>query len=112
MVGSWPGSFRAEVARAALNVDGPAVRRRCFCGSIGGWLSCQLEKQGGLQIVFDRGISDRHINQSSTLETRYETVVLDRIEGDATIAPPQHAIIFGAKSSGGVPVRMHDPFER
>jgi len=45
------------------------------------------------------------------LKSHDELVVLDRIDGDATVAPPQHAIIFGAKSSGGVPVRMNDPFE-
>src|SRR6266566_8592769 len=65
-----------------------------------------------LQVLFYRGISDRHVNQSSILKPRDELVVFDRIEGDATGAPPEHAIIFGAKSSGGVPVRVDDPFER
>ena len=62
--------------------------------------------------MFDRGISDRHVNQSSILKPRDELVVFDRIYGDATVAPTQHAVIFGAKSSGGVPVRVDDPFER
>jgi len=50
-------------------------------------------------------ISDRHLNESSILKPRDELVVFDRIEGDATGAPPEHAVIFGAKSSGGVPVK-------
>jgi len=61
--------------------------------------------------LFDRVISDRHINQSSILQPRDELVVFDRIKGDATSAPPEYAIIVGAKSSGGVPVRVDDPFE-
>ncbi len=65
-----------------------------------------------LQVLFYRGISDRDVNQSSILKPRDELVVFDRIEGDATGAPPEHAIIFGAKGSGGVPVRVDDPFER
>jgi hypothetical protein len=65
-----------------------------------------------LQVLFDRGISNRHVNQSSILKPRDELIVFDRIEGDATGAPPEHAIIFGAKSGGGVPVRVDDPFER
>jgi hypothetical protein len=64
-----------------------------------------------LQVLFDRSISDRHVNQSSILKPHDELVVFDRIDGDATVAPPQHAIIFGAKSSGGIPVRVNDPFE-
>ena len=58
-----------------------------------------------LQVLFDRGISNRHVNQSAILKPRDELVVFDRIEGDATGAPPEHAVIFGAKSSGGVPVK-------
>jgi len=60
-----------------------------------------------LQILFYRGISDRHVNQSSILKPRDELVVFDRIEGDATGAPPEHAIIFGAKSSGGADAGPH-----
>ena len=62
--------------------------------------------------MLDRGISDRHVNQSSILKPRDELVVFDRIDDDATVAPPQHAAIFGAKTSGGVPVRVDEPFER
>src|SRR6516225_10703873 len=47
-----------------------------------------------LQVLFDRGISNRHVNQGSILKPRDELVVFDRIEGDATRAPPEHAIIF------------------
>jgi hypothetical protein len=65
-----------------------------------------------LQVLFYRGISDRHVNQGSILKPRDDLVVFDRIERDATGAPSEHAIIFGAKSSGGVPVRVDDPFER
>jgi hypothetical protein len=61
--------------------------------------------------LFDRVIADSYVNQRSILEPPDELVVFDRIDGDATVAPPQHAVIFGAKSSGGVPVRMEDPFE-
>ncbi|MFZ1151603.1 MAG: hypothetical protein WAR76_18000, partial [Xanthobacteraceae bacterium] len=61
-----------------------------------------------LQVLFYRVISDRHVNQSSILKPCDELVVFDRIEGDATGAPPEHAIIFGTKSSGGVPVRVDD----
>ncbi len=65
-----------------------------------------------LQVLFYRGISDRHVNQSSILKPRDELIVFGWIEGDATGAPPEHAIIFGAKSGRGVPVRVDDPFER
>jgi hypothetical protein len=58
--------------------------------------------------LFDQGISDRHVNQSSILKPRDELVVFDRIDDDATVAPPQHAAIFGAKTSGGVPVRVDE----
>src|SRR6201981_3413584 len=67
--------------------------------------------EGELQVLFYRGLSDRHVNQSSILKPRDELIVFDRIEGDATGAPPEHAVIFGAKSGGGVPVRVDDPFE-
>src|SRR6201987_5980100 len=65
-----------------------------------------------LQVLFDRGISNRHVNQSSILKPRDELIVFDRIEGDTTGAPPKHAIILGAKGSGGIPIRVDDPFER
>src|SRR6185436_6385679 len=64
-----------------------------------------------LQILFDRGISDRHVDQCS-LKARDELVVFDRIDSDAAVAPPQYAVILGAKTSGRVPVRMDDPFIR
>ncbi|MGA7230130.1 MAG: hypothetical protein WBX95_04240, partial [Xanthobacteraceae bacterium] len=72
---------------------------------MGCYFPAQATAAGGrkreLQVLFYRGISDRHVNQSSILKPRDELVVFDRIEGDATGAPPEHAIIFGAKSSGG-----------
>ena len=70
------------------------------------------EKKGELQVLFDRRIADRHVNQSTILKPGDELVVVDRIDGDAAVAPPQHAIVLGAKGGGGVPVRVHDPFER
>src|SRR5208282_921758 len=66
----------------------------------------------GSKVLFDRSISDRHVNQGSILKPGDELIVLDRIDGDATIAPPQRAVIFGAKGSSGVPVRVDDPFKR
>jgi hypothetical protein len=65
-----------------------------------------------LQVLFYRGISDRYVDQSSILKPRDDLVVFDRIERDATGAPPEHAIIFGTKSSGGVLVRVDNPFVR
>ena len=53
-----------------------------------------------LQILFDRGISDRHVDQCS-LKARDELVVFDRIDGSAAVAR-QHALL-GAKTSGRVP---------
>ena len=75
-------------------------------------LSSQTFGSLELQVLFDRGVSNGHVNQSSILKPRDELIVFNRIEGDATGAPPEHAIIFGAKSSGGVPVRVNDPFVR
>src|SRR6516164_480901 len=43
-----------------------------------------------LQILFDRVIADRYVNQCSTLKSRDKLVVFDRIDGDATVAQPQH----------------------
>jgi hypothetical protein len=63
-----------------------------------------------LQVLFYWVISDRYVNQSSILKPRDDLIVFDRIERDATGAPPEHTIIFGAKSSGGVPVRVDNPF--
>ena len=60
----------------------------------------------------DRVIADRYVNQCSTLKSRDELVVFDRIDGDATVAQAQHAVIFRAVSGGGVPVWMQDPFKR
>src|SRR6516162_1718964 len=65
-----------------------------------------------LQILFDRVIADRYVNQRSTLESRDEFVVFGRIDGDAAVAQAQHAVIFRAVSGGGVPVWMQDPFKR
>ena len=65
-----------------------------------------------LQILFDRVIADRYVNQCSTLKSRDELVVFDRIDGDAAVAQAQHAVIFRAVSGGGVPVRVQDPFKR
>jgi hypothetical protein len=59
-----------------------------------------------LQILFDRVIADRYVNQCSTLKSRDELVVFDRIDGDATVAQTQHAVISRAVSGGGVPVWM------
>jgi len=59
-----------------------------------------------LQILFYRVIADRYVNQCSTLKSRDELVVFDRIDGDATVAQAQHAVIFRAVSGGGVPVWM------
>ena len=39
------------------------------------------------------------------------TIVFERIDDDATAAPPQTAAVFGAKASGRVPARMDEPFE-
>src|SRR6187402_3157325 len=57
----------------------------------------------GLQILFDRGISDRYVDQCP-LKVRDEFVVFGRIDGDATVASPQDTVILGAKTSGRVPV--------
>src|SRR5262249_60181545 len=65
-----------------------------------------------LQILFDRVIADRYVNQCSTLKSRDELVVFDWIDGDATVAQAQHAVIFRAISGGGVPGWMQDPFKR
>src|SRR5262249_29149808 len=65
-----------------------------------------------LQILFDQVIADRYVNQCSTLKSRDELVVFDRIDGDATVAQAQHAVIFRAISRGGIPVWMQDPFKR
>jgi hypothetical protein len=59
-----------------------------------------------LQILFDQIIADRYVNQCSTLKSRDELVVFDRIDGDATVAQAQHAVISRAVSGGGVPVWM------
>src|SRR5262249_1295465 len=64
-----------------------------------------------LQILFDRVIADRYVNQCSTLKSRDELVVFGRIDGDATVAQAQHAVIFRSVSGGGVPVWMQDPFK-
>ena len=64
------------------------------------------------RILFDRVVADRYVNQCSTLKSRDELVVFDRIDGDATVAQAQHAVMFRAVSGGGVPVWMQDPFKR
>jgi hypothetical protein len=47
--------------------------------------------------LFDRVISDRLVNQCPILKPHDELVVFERIDGDATVVPPKHAVIFGAK---------------
>src|SRR5215469_11708947 len=80
--------------------------------SLGGTMPAGIRIGCELQILFDRVIADRYVNQCSTLKSRDELVVFDRIDGDATIAQAQHAVIFRAISGGGVPVWMQDPFKR
>ena len=53
-----------------------------------------------LQILFDRGISDRHEDQCS-LKARDELVVFDRIDGCSRCSAP--ACLLGAITSGRVP---------
>src|SRR6516165_3879559 len=77
-----------------------------------GWRDAAGIRRCELQILFDRVIADRYVNQCSTLKSRDEFVVFDRIDGDATVAQAQHAVIFRAVSGGGVPVWMQDPFKR
>ena len=49
-----------------------------------------------LQILFDRGISDRHVDQCA-LKARDELVVFDRIDGDAAVAPPSMPLFLARK---------------
>ena len=49
-----------------------------------------------LQILFNRGISDRHVDQCSP-KARDDLVVFCRIDGYAAEAPPQHAVILARK---------------
>ena len=63
------------------------------------------------QILFDRIVTDGYINQRSILKSPNELVVLDRIDGDAAVASAKRAVVFRAKGSGGVPVRVQDPFK-
>ena len=51
-----------------------------------------------LQISFDRVIADRYVNQCSTLKSRDEFVVFDRIDSDAT-----GGRAAGHRQSDGVP---------
>src|SRR5262245_10197952 len=76
--------------------------------ALGQW---RILRVGGklLQILFDRGISDRHVDQCSP-KARDDLVVFCWIDSDAAEAPPQHAVILGAITSGRVPVRVDDPF--
>jgi hypothetical protein len=70
-----------------------------------------LAQEKKLQVLFDRIVTDGHVNQRSILKPPDELVVLDRIDGDASVAPAKHAVVLRAKSSGGVPVRVQDPFK-
>ena len=51
-------------------------------------LRAQNQPRGSLelQVMFNGVISNRHVNQSSILKPRDEPVVVDRIDGDATVA--------------------------
>src|SRR5215813_5325535 len=42
-------------------------------------------KRPELQILFDRGVSDRHIDKGPILQPRDELIVLDRIDSDAAV---------------------------
>ena len=110
MVTSWKID---AVARSGVPRRSPARSRSlvvCSCRADGRARACETGCE--LQILFDRVIADRYVNQCSTLKSRDELVVFDRIDGDATIAQAQHAVIFRAVSGGGVPVWMQDPFKR
>src|SRR6516164_406653 len=85
---------------------GPKFRSLGWRDAAGIRIGCEL------QILFDRVIADRYVNQCSTLKSRDQFVVFGRIDGDATVAQAQHAVIFRAVSGGGVPVWMQDPFKR
>jgi hypothetical protein len=63
------------------------------------------------QILRDRIVTDGHVNQRSILKPPDELVVLDRIDGNAAVAPAKHAVVFRAKSSSGIPVWVEDPFK-
>jgi hypothetical protein len=51
------------------------------------------------QILRDRIVTDGHVNQRSILKPPDELVVLDRIDGNAAVAPAKHAVVFRAKAA-------------
>src|SRR5262249_56777812 len=53
----------------------------------------------------------RAVSQGAGRKRRDELVVLHWVDGDAAVAPSEHAVIFGAESGGGVPVRVEDPLK-
>src|SRR5215470_7999924 len=90
--GSTASRKRTTSALGAAGIPGARHRRNLY--------------RVRIQILFHRVIADRHVNQCSTLKSRDELVVFDRIDGDATVAQAQHAVISRAVSGGGVPVWM------
>src|SRR6516225_1032791 len=67
-----------------------------------------VTSQPGLQIQFDWIVADRYVNQCAVLKPRDELIVLHRVDGDAAVAPSEHAVISGAEAGCSVPVRVED----